>query len=173
MENIWGFWCLIGCPITSFSVALPIPAEDKCLTTRFEAYKNIPFDFFSDRHHAWPIYTTIKFRNLQWKIISFFIFIGNANSFWACPHHNSSPIQARITKLGPEVQNTLVEIPIVLGAIDLGLQGQIWPKESNFLASPLLEIHNHHITTRLPWVPRLLHRPDCFMVCILCMHLYT
>ena len=33
--------------------------------------------------------------------------------FWACLHHNSSPIQARITKFGPEVQNTLVEIPVV------------------------------------------------------------
>ena len=33
--------------------------------------------------------------------------------FWACPHHNSSPIQARITKFGPKVQNTLVKIPIV------------------------------------------------------------
>ena len=26
----------------------------------------------------------------------------------ACPHDNSSPIQARITKFGPEMQNTLV-----------------------------------------------------------------
>ena len=28
-------------------------------------------------------------------------------------------------------------------AIDLDLQGQIWLKKSNFLVSPLLEIHNH------------------------------
>ena len=33
----------------------------------------------------------------------------------ACPHDNSSPVQARITKFGPEKQNTLVKIPIVLG----------------------------------------------------------
>ena len=33
----------------------------------------------------------------------------------ACPHDNSSPIQARITKLGPEMQNTLVWVPIVFG----------------------------------------------------------
>ena len=58
-------------------------------------------------------------------------------------------------------------------AIVLDLQGQIWLKKSNFLASQLLGIHNHHITTREPWVPRLLHRPDCFMVSILCMYLYT
>ena len=58
-------------------------------------------------------------------------------------------------------------------AIDLDLQGQIWFKKSNFLVSPLLEIHNQHITTREPWAPRLLHRPDCFMVSILWAYLYT
>ena len=31
----------------------------------------------------------------------------------ACPHENLRPIQARITTFGPEVQNTLVKIPIV------------------------------------------------------------
>ena len=33
----------------------------------------------------------------------------------ACPHDNSSPIQTRITKFGPKMQNTLVWVPIVLG----------------------------------------------------------
>ena len=144
----------------------------------------------------------------------------------ACPHYNSGPVQARITKFGPKMQNTLVKFPIVLGAIDfdlegkillksknfphfelvdtithhlfktgspnldhsckipwlrsllfrkaidLDLQGKIGLKISNFLASPLLGIHNHYITTRMPWVPRLLYRPDCFMVSILFMNLY-
>ena len=35
--------------------------------------------------------------------------------FWTCPRDNSSPVQARATKLGPDVLNTLVKIPIVLG----------------------------------------------------------
>ena len=35
--------------------------------------------------------------------------------FWACPRDNSSPGQARATKFGPEVLNTLVKIPVVLG----------------------------------------------------------
>ena len=35
--------------------------------------------------------------------------------FWACPRNNSSPVQARATKFGPEVLNTLVKIPVVLG----------------------------------------------------------
>ena len=32
-----------------------------------------------------------------------------------CPDDNLSPAQATITKFGPEVQNTLIKIPIVLG----------------------------------------------------------
>ena len=36
-------------------------------------------------------------------------------NFWACPDHNSSPIQVRITKFGPEVENSLVKVPIILG----------------------------------------------------------
>ena len=58
-------------------------------------------------------------------------------------------------------------------AIDLDLKSQIWLKKANFLVSPLLEIHNHHITAREPGVPRLLHRPDCVMVSILFAYLYT
>ena len=75
-------------------------------------------------------------------------------------------------------------------AIDHDFQGQIWFKQSNLLVSPLLEIHNHHITTTESWVPRLLHRltvswfrsslhtyiprlfhgPDCFTVSTRCTH---
>ena len=35
--------------------------------------------------------------------------------FWACPHDNSSPVQGRTTKFGPEVLNTLVKITVVMG----------------------------------------------------------
>ena len=34
--------------------------------------------------------------------------------FWACPRDNSSPVQARATKFGLEVLNTLDKIPVVL-----------------------------------------------------------
>ena len=44
---------------------------------------------------------------------------------WACPHDNSSSIQARITKFGPEMQNTLVLVPIVFG------DGRPWSSRSN------------------------------------------
>ena len=42
--------------------------------------------------------------NLTWK--------SKVTPFWACRHDNSSPVQARITKFGPKVQNTWVKIPI-------------------------------------------------------------
>ena len=42
----------------------------------------------------------------------------------ACPHDNSGTIQTRITKFGPKMQKTLFFF-IVLGAVNLDLQGQI------------------------------------------------
>ena len=47
--------------------------------------------------------------------------------FWACPDHNSSPIQVRITKFGPEVENSLVKVPIILGG------KWPWPSRSNLI----------------------------------------
>ena len=44
---------------------------------------------------------------------------------FACPRDNWWPVQARIPKFGPKMQKTLVKVPIVLGAIDLDLHGQI------------------------------------------------
>ena len=55
--------------------------------------------------------------NLTWK--------SKFTPFWACLHHNSPPIHSRITKFGPEVQNTLVKICIVLGG------NWPWPLRSN------------------------------------------
>ena len=43
--------------------------------------------------------------NLTWK--------SEFTPFSACPHHKSLPIQARIAKFRPEVQNSLVKIPII------------------------------------------------------------
>ena len=42
-----------------------------------------------------------------------------------CPRDNSSPVQPRITTIGPEVRKTLVKIPIVFG-VDWP-----WPSRSN------------------------------------------
>ena len=46
-----------------------------------------------------------------WPSSSNFIWKSKFTPFRACPHHNS-PIQPRITKFGPYVQNSLVKIPI-------------------------------------------------------------
>ena len=60
----------------------------------------------------------------------------------ACPHDNSSPVQARITKFGPEKQNTLVKIPIVLGG------NWPWPWRSNLISNskltPFWACPNHY-----------------------------
>ena len=64
------------------------------------SHVKVPIVLWTDR--PWPSRS-----NLTWK--------SKFTPFWACPRHNSPPIQARITKFGPEAQNTLVKIPIVLG----------------------------------------------------------
>ena len=60
----------------------------------------------------------------------------------ACLHDNSSPVQARITKFGPEKQNTLVKIPIVLGG------KWPWPSRSNLTSNskstPFWACPNHY-----------------------------
>ena len=61
--------------------------------------------------------------------------------FWPCPHNNSSPVHARTTKFGPEEQNTLVKIAIVLGADWAShVKFKLFPK-SNLFAS-LLRLWN-------------------------------
>ena len=60
----------------------------------------------------------------------------------ACPDDNSSPVQARITKFGPEKQNTLVKFPIVLGG------NWPWPSRSNLTSNlkltPFWACPNHY-----------------------------
>ena len=70
----------------------------------------VPIVLWTDR--TWPPRS-----NLTWK--------STFTPFWDCPHLNSPPIQAKITKFGPEVQNTLVKIPIVLGG------NWTWPSRPN------------------------------------------
>ena len=60
----------------------------------------------------------------------------------ACPHDNSSPVQAWITKFGPEKQNTLVKMPVVLGG------NWPWPSRSNLTSNskltPFWACPNHY-----------------------------
>ena len=60
----------------------------------------VPIVFGPDR--PWPSRS-----NLIWK--------SNFTSFWACPPHNSSAVQARITKFEPKMHLSTVKIPINFG----------------------------------------------------------
>ena len=78
----------------------------------------------------------------------------------ACPHDNSSPAQARITKFGPEKQNTLVKIPIVLGGN--------WPWRSNLTSNskltPFWACPNHYsppILVRISKFRQQMHFISC------------
>ena len=137
----------------------------------------VPIVLWTER--PWPSRS-----NLTWK--------SKFTPFWACPHHNSLPIEARITKFGPAVQNTLVQIPIVFwGAIDLDLQCQIWLKKSKFQVLPYwkytttikppesheyLDCFKGLTVSRSPssacaHMPRLFHGPDCFTVSTCCTYI--
>ena len=52
--------------------------------------------------------------------------------FWARPHNNSSSVQTRTTKFGPQEKNTLVKIPIVLGV------GWAWQVKLNLVSKSCL-----------------------------------
>ena len=65
--------------------------------------------------------------NWPWPSRSILTSKSKFTSFWACPDHNSSPIQVRITKFGPEVENSLVKVPIILGG------NWPWPSRSNLI----------------------------------------
>ena len=158
---VWVSVCLSVCQ----SLACPRdnsgPVQARIKKFRPKMQKTLikfPIVLWTDR--LWPSRS-----NLIWK--------SNFTPFWACPHHNSLLIQARITKFGPEVQTTLAKILIVFWGK--------WPWSSrsymtlkvSFSGFTLLEIHNHHITTREPLAPRLFHGHDCFTVSILYMCSYT
>ena len=71
--------------------------------------------FFSSTHDGCVFVTPGQFWPLG--IVFAYIFRPSVHlsvRHQVCPHDNSSPIQARITKFGSEVQNTLIKIPIVL-----------------------------------------------------------
>ena len=116
--------CPISPRLLCVYVSIPAVAEQECQNLPVSTlqphrtYVNIPlwFKFGSGQFCPWVL-------SLPTSVcVSACLSVCESQS---CPHDNSSPVQARITKFGPEVLNTLVEIPMVLGVIDLDLQGQI------------------------------------------------
>ena len=76
----------------------------------------------------------------------------------ACPPDNSWPIQARITKFEPDMQNTLVEVPIVFG------DDRPWSSRSNLTWKSHFELV-HTITHQ----PFKLEPPNVDRKCILAL----
>ena len=76
----------------------------------------VPIVFGDDR--PWP-----SMSNLTWK--------SNFTSFWACPPHNSSAVQARITKFGSKMHLSTVNIPISFG------QDWFWSSPSFSILKPI------------------------------------
>ena len=110
----FGYCCLCLCvcinhglvrAITHHSFNLESPnLEYRCKRPRLRLWGDRP----------WPPRS-----NLTWKL--------NFTSFWACPHNNFSPVQARITKFGPEMHLSTIKIPYVFGV------DQLWPSRSNII----------------------------------------
>ena len=89
-----------------------------------------------------------------------------------CPHDNMWLIQARTSKFGRDIHNTLVKIIIILG------DDWFWFSTSNLTEKvkisicPLSPPEKMHLPLEKiqPLLLRLLHGPDCFTVSILCRH---
>ena len=69
----------------------------KCRTKVQKSLVKVPLVLGDDR--PWPCRS-----NLTWKF--------NFTTFWACPPHNSSTVQARITKFGAKIILSTVKIHI-------------------------------------------------------------
>ena len=96
------YLCVQMCPSVCQSLACPRDNSGpvQARITKFgpkmqNTLIKVPIVLWSDR--LWPPRS-----NLTWK--------SKFTPFWACPHHNSSPIQAMITKFWPQVQNNLIKI---------------------------------------------------------------
>ena len=85
--------------------------------------------------------------------------------FWACPSNNSSPVQARTTKFGPEVQNTSVKIPVVLG-VDWAWHVKLNLFSKSCLFASLLRLWNICETCKKGWKRSLFHNLNgCAQIC--------
>ena len=79
----------------------PFKLESLNLEQRYKRPRLRSLLFFGD-DRLWPSRS-----NWTWK--------SNFTSFWACPPHNSSAVQARITKFRPKMNLSTVKIPINFG----------------------------------------------------------
>ena len=76
-----------------------------------------------------------------------------------CPRDNSSLVQARITKLGPRMQNTMVKVPIVLGG------NQLWPSRSNLRSKSSQNLPHFELLRTITHHPFKLGSPNLDQRC--------
>ena len=81
-----------------------------------KTWVKVPIVFGDDG--PWPSWS-----KLTWK--------SNFTSFWAYPSHNSSAVQARITKFRPKMHLSTVEIPVYFG------QDWFWSSPSFSILKPI------------------------------------
>ena len=117
----------------------------------------VPFVLGDDR-----LWTSMS--NLTWKL--------NFTPFWACSHHNSSAIQARITKFGPVLHSRWASHPIcdpsriIATWCSYCSVNSLHPQNCIYLQSDLscfyklnCNLFNHHERLDLMLTNRPLHEP--------------
>ena len=89
--------------------------SEKCCLTCLKLFRS-----FTSQWHCY-IFTRGQF----WHPGTVFTCVCPSVHHQVCPHDNSSPVQARLAKFGPKMQNTLVTVLVVLGG------NRPWPSRSN------------------------------------------
>ena len=84
------------------------------------------------RHHQVNLFCTNVFTQGQFWPLGIVVACVCVCQSLACLCNNSGPVQARITKFGPKMQNTLVKVSIVLWT------DWPWPSRSNLTWNPNL-----------------------------------
>ena len=91
----------------------------------------------------------------------------------ACPRDNSGPVQARITKFGPKIQNSLIKVPIFLFVSSFQLyfnffNYQPWQRILSITMCCVV------MTSVFSWYFPMEWNADCFFACIcricVCVH---
>ena len=85
------------------------------------------------------LYIFVGWLTLAFRVI--FNLKSKFTPFWVFPRNNLQPIPARITRFGPEMQNTLVKIPIVF-RVDWTWHIKFNPISKSCLFVPLLRLWN-------------------------------
>ena len=103
--RLWVCVCVCMCVYQSRACPLDNSSPSQAGITKFGPEMQntlvwVPIVFGDDR--PWSSRS-----NLTWK--------SNFTSFWACSHHYSSAIQARISKFGPKMHLSTVKIPTNFG----------------------------------------------------------